>query len=49
LIALARVEGKSPVNYLSTDQQSKIQKFTKEILLSDSNISINKLFEMGAR
>jgi hypothetical protein len=49
LIALARVEGKSPVNYLSTDQQAKIQKFTKEILLSDSNISINKLFEMGAR
>lgn len=49
LIALARVEGKSPVNYLSPDQQAKIQKFTKEILLSDSNISINKLFEMGAR
>lgn len=49
LIALARVEGKSPVNYLSSDQQGKVQKFTKEILLSSSAISINDLYEMSAR
>jgi len=49
LIALARVEGKSPVNYLSSEQQVKVQKFTKEILLSSSAFSINELYEMSAR
>ena len=45
LIALARVEGKSPVNYLDKAQQDKLVKYTKGILSPDIHISINQLFE----
>lgn len=48
LIALARVEGKSPVNYLSPEAQRKIQIFTKSILEKSSNLSITELFEVSA-
>ena len=49
LIALARVEGKSPVNYLSGDQQKKLQSFTKTILADKSEFSVSELFEMSAK
>jgi len=49
LIALARVEGKSPVNYLSTDAQQKLQVFTKEVLASSENPSVSELFKMSAK
>jgi 5-methylthioribose kinase len=49
LIALARVEGKSPVNYLSPDQQVKLQSFTKAILANTANLSVSDLFEMSAK
>jgi len=49
LIALARVEGKSPVNYLSTDAQQKLQVFTKDILASSENLSVSELFKMSAK
>ena len=49
LIALARVEGKSPVNYLSADQQKKLQSFTKAILADKSDFSVAELFEMSAK
>jgi hypothetical protein len=49
LIALARVEGKSPVNYLSPDQQVKLQSFTKAILANTANLSVSNLFEMSAK
>ena len=45
LIALARVEGKSPVNYLDKVQQDKLVKYTKGILSVGKEISINQLFE----
>jgi 5-methylthioribose kinase len=45
LIALARVEGKSPVNYLDKVQQDQLVKYTKGILGADLQISINQLFE----
>lgn len=48
LIALARVEGKSPVNYLSPEAQRKIQIFTKSILEKSSNLTITELFEVNA-
>ena len=49
LIALARVEGKSPVNYLSASAQHKLQTFTKAILASNGNLSVTELFEMSAK
>lgn len=49
LIALARVEGKSPVNYLSTDAQQKLQVFTKDVLASSENLSVSELFKMSAK
>jgi 5-methylthioribose kinase len=49
LIALARVEGKSPVNYLSVEQQRKLQIFTKKILGGNTNLSVDELFEMSAK
>lgn len=49
LIALARVEGKSPVNYLSTDAQQKLQVFTKDVLASSENPSVSELFKMSAK
>jgi 5-methylthioribose kinase len=45
LIALARVEGKSPVNYLDKTQQDKLVKYTKGILGAGNSIPINQLFE----
>ena len=45
LIALARVEGKSPVNYLDKAQQDQLVKYTKGILGAGTQISINELFE----
>jgi aminoglycoside phosphotransferase (APT) family kinase protein len=45
LIALARVEGKSPVNYLDKVQQDKLVKYTKGILSAGKEIPINQLFE----
>jgi 5-methylthioribose kinase len=44
LIALARVEGKSPVNYLSLDKQSQLVSHTKKILQSGSPLDIDQLF-----
>ena len=49
LIALARVEGKSTVNYLSADQQQKIQSYTKSILASNASITFEDLFEMSVK
>ena len=49
LIALARVEGKSPVNYLSASAQHKLQTFTKDILANNGNLSVTELFEMSAK
>ena len=45
LIALARVEGKSPVNYLDKAQQDKLVTYTKAILSAGKAIPINQLFE----
>ena len=45
LIALARVEGKSPVNYLDSAQQKKLVKYAKGILSAGKEIPIKKLFE----
>ncbi len=45
LIALARVEGKSPVNYLNEGKQNQLVKYTKGILGAGKEISINQLFE----
>lgn len=49
LIALARVEGKSPVDYLSESAQVKLQKFTKHILLNRDVDDARKLFDVSAR
>lgn len=49
LIALARVEGKSPVDYLSSHQQNKLQKFTKEVLSSPIGLDTQKLFDTDAK
>jgi hypothetical protein len=43
------VEGKSPVNYLSGDQQKKLQSFTKAVLADKSDFSVAGLFEMSAK
>ena len=45
LIALARVEGKSPVNYLDEGKQNQLVKYTKGILNAGKEISINQLFK----
>jgi 5-methylthioribose kinase len=45
LIALARVEGKSPVNYLDKQQQAQLVSYTKGILNTGKEISINQLFK----
>ena len=49
LIALARVEGKSPVNYLDQVAQKKLQSFTKAVLADNSKLSVANLFEMSAK
>ena len=45
LIALARVEGKSPVNYLDPSKQSALVRYTKDILGKGDEISILELFQ----
>jgi 5-methylthioribose kinase len=45
LIALARVEGKSPVNYLDTSKQSALVSYTRDILGKGDQISIVDLFQ----
>ena len=45
LIALARVEGVSPVNYLSPDQADRLVKLTKAALLG-SSMSFAELFDL---
>jgi 5-methylthioribose kinase len=49
LIALARVEGKSPVNYLSKSEQEKIQLLTKKVLLDQKTADVMTLFDMAKR
>lgn len=49
LIALARVEGKSPVNYLSQSTQLKLQIHTKKLLSQDESVSVTQLFDLGAK
>ena len=49
LIALARVEGKSPVNYLNAKQQEKLQSFTKQVLMISNPLDARDLFDMSAR
>ena len=46
LIALARVEGVSPVNYLSPDQAERLVKLTKSALLG-SRMSFAELFDLA--
>jgi 5-methylthioribose kinase len=48
LIALARVEGVSPVNYLDQSAQDRLVALTKSALL-DSGMSFEKLFESASR
>lgn len=47
LIALARVEGKSPVNYLSTSEQEKIQLLTKKVLFDQETPNVLTLFDLS--
>lgn len=49
LIALARVEGKSPVNYLYTGKQSALVSYTKDILGKGDQISIIDLFQRSKK
>lgn len=49
LIALARVEGKSPVNYLDTGKQSALVSYTKDILGKGDQISIVDLFQRSKK
>ena len=49
LLALARVEGKSPVNYLNELAQVKLQDFTKRILLNRDVVDARKLFDLRSR
>jgi 5-methylthioribose kinase len=49
LIALARVEGKSPVNYLSTSEQEKIQLLTKKVLFDRETPNVLTLFDLSKR
>jgi len=46
LIALARVEGVSPVNYLSPDQAERLVKLTKSALLG-SSMNFAELFDLA--
>jgi 5-methylthioribose kinase len=48
LIALARVEGVSPVNYLDEPAQERLAAITKAALL-DSDMTFKQLFESAAR
>jgi 5-methylthioribose kinase len=49
LIALARVEGKSPVNYLDSNKQSALVSYTKDILGKGEEISIVDLFQRSKK
>jgi 5-methylthioribose kinase len=49
LIALARVEGKSPVNYLTESEQEKIQLLTKKVLLDQKTEDVITLFDLSKR
>jgi Ser/Thr protein kinase RdoA (MazF antagonist) len=49
LIALARVEGKSPVNYLDSNKQSALVSYTKNILGKGEEISIVDLFQRSKK
>jgi 5-methylthioribose kinase len=49
LIALARVEGKSPVNYLDSSKQSALVSYTKDILGKGEEISIVDLFQRSKK
>jgi 5-methylthioribose kinase len=49
LIALARVEGKSPVNYLDSSKQSALVSYTKGILGKGEEISIVDLFQRSKK
>ncbi len=48
LIALARVEGKSPVNYLDPLQQASLQALTKSFLSERTSTNVLDLFQLGA-
>ncbi|CAN2217114.1 Aminoglycoside phosphotransferase [Candidatus Nanopelagicaceae bacterium] len=48
LIALARVEGVSPVNYLDESAQQRLVALTKSVLL-DSDMTFTELFESAAK
>ncbi len=48
-ISLARVEGKSPVNYLNPAQQQRLQIFTKNVLIESRMKDARELFELSAR
>ncbi len=48
-ISLARVEGKSPVNYLNPGQQEKLQKYTKKVLAESRFKDARELFDVSAR
>jgi len=45
LVALARVEGKSPVDYLNADRQEALVNYTKNHLLSGLGVSIADFFQ----
>jgi 5-methylthioribose kinase len=49
LIALARVEGKSPVNYLDSSKQSALVNYTKDIIGKGEEISIVDLFQRSKK
>ena len=49
LIALARVEGKSPVNYLDSSKQSALVRYTKDILGKGEEISVVDLFQRSKK
>ena len=44
LIALARVEGVSPVNYLEPSEQAEVQRLTKKILRQEK-AEVSELFQ----
>ena len=49
LIALARVEGKSPVNYLSQSEQEKVRLLTKKVIFDQKTDDVMTLFDLGKR
>jgi 5-methylthioribose kinase len=49
LIALARVEGKSPVNYLDLNKQNALASYTKDVLGKGEEISIVDLFQRSKK